>query len=136
MRKLQNVFGVTKGTEEHKFSITKEIFLEMYSQVGKTHARNKKRAPMIIYDFPRHDEFYSSHPTYLAYGAVYIIVLDGSKQLDYPCPYEQYLPGKSGLKTSRGIHKNILIEIYKICFKNIIKQSVSSVYYCNPLSRL
>ncbi|XP_063412596.1 uncharacterized protein LOC134695302 [Mytilus trossulus] len=101
MRKLQNVFSVTKGTEEVKFSITKEIFLEMYSQVGKTHIRNKKIAPMIIYDFPRHDVFYSSHQTYLAYGAVYIIVLDGSKQLDDPCSYEQYLPGKSGHKTSR-----------------------------------
>ncbi|CAC5383532.1 unnamed protein product [Mytilus coruscus] len=39
--------------------------------------------------------------TFLTYRAIYIIVLDGSRKLDDPCPYEQYLPGKSGHKTSR-----------------------------------
>jgi hypothetical protein len=31
-----------------------------------------------------------------------MLVLDGSRTLDEPCPFEQYLPGKGGAKTQRG----------------------------------
>ncbi|CAG2257185.1 unnamed protein product [Mytilus edulis] len=85
IRKLKRFFGITKQVKEVKVSITKEKFLEKSSKVGKR----------------RQDVFYSTHQTFLTYRAIYIIVLDGSRKLDDPCPYEQYLPGKSGHKTSR-----------------------------------
>ncbi|XP_052079742.1 uncharacterized protein LOC127717916 [Mytilus californianus] len=101
IRKLKNLFGVTKQVKEIKVSITKEKFLEKSSKVGKKKLHNKKIAPIIIWDFGGQDVFYSTHQTFLTYRAIYIIVLDGSRKLDDPCPYEQYLPGKSGHKTSK-----------------------------------
>ncbi|XP_076088919.1 uncharacterized protein LOC143059323 [Mytilus galloprovincialis] len=98
---LKRVFGITKQVKEVKVSITKESFLEKSSKVGKKKLHNRKIAPIIIWDFGGQDVFYSTHQTFLTYRAIYIIVLDGSRTLDDPCPYEQYLPGKSGHKTSR-----------------------------------
>ncbi|XP_063417514.1 uncharacterized protein LOC134700071 [Mytilus trossulus] len=101
IRKLKRFFGITKQVKEVKVSITKEKFLEKSSKVGKKELHNKNIAPIIIWDFGGQDVFYSTHQTFLTYRAIYIIVLDGSRTLDDPCPYEQYLPGKSGHKTSR-----------------------------------
>ncbi|VDI02704.1 Hypothetical predicted protein, partial [Mytilus galloprovincialis] len=101
IRKLKKIFGITKKVKEVKVSITKETFLEKSSKVGKKRLYNKKIAPIIIWDFGGQDVFYSTHQTFLTYRAIYIIVLDGSRTLDDPCPYEHYLPGKSGHKTSR-----------------------------------
>ncbi|XP_063417521.1 uncharacterized protein LOC134700080 [Mytilus trossulus] len=98
---LKRVFGITKQVKEVKVSITKESFLEKSSKVGKKKLHYRKIAPIIIWDFGGQDVFYSTHQTFLTYRAIYILVLDGSRQLDDPCPYEQYLPGKSGHKTSR-----------------------------------
>ncbi|VDI71479.1 Hypothetical predicted protein [Mytilus galloprovincialis] len=99
--RLKRVFGITKQVKEVKISITKKSFLEKSSKVGKKKLHNRKIAPIIIWDFGGQDVFYSTHQTFLTYRAIYIIVLDGSRKLDDPCQYEQYLPGKSGHKTSR-----------------------------------
>ncbi|CAG2245047.1 unnamed protein product [Mytilus edulis] len=101
IRKLKQMFGVSKKVKEVKVSITKENFLKKTSKVGKKQLHNKKIAPIIIWDFGGQDVFYSTHQTFLTYRAIYIIVLDGSRKLDDLCPYEQYLPGKSGHKTGR-----------------------------------
>ncbi|CAC5373896.1 unnamed protein product [Mytilus coruscus] len=101
IRKLKHFFGITKQVKEVKVSITKEKFLDKSLKVGKKKLHNKKIAPIIIWDFGGQDVFYSTHQTFLTYRAIYIIVLDGRRNLDDPCPFEQYLPGKSGHKTSR-----------------------------------
>ncbi|XP_076087934.1 uncharacterized protein LOC143058344 [Mytilus galloprovincialis] len=101
IRKLKQMFGVSKKVKEVKVSITKDNFLKKTSKVGKKQLHNKKIAPIIIWDFGGQDVFYSTHQTFLTYRAIYIIVLDGSRKLDDLCPYEQYLPGKSGHKTGR-----------------------------------
>ncbi|XP_052080648.1 uncharacterized protein LOC127718637 [Mytilus californianus] len=101
IRKLKQFFGITKQVKEVKVSITKDKFLKKSSKVGKKKLHNKNIAPIMVWDFGGQDVFYSTHQTFLTYRAIYIIVLDGSKKLDDPCPYEQYLPGKSGHKTSR-----------------------------------
>ncbi|CAC5412295.1 unnamed protein product [Mytilus coruscus] len=101
IRKLRNIFGVSKKVKEVKVSITKEIFLEKSSKVGKRQLHNKQIAPIIIWDFGGQDVFYSTHQTFLTYRAIYMIVLDGSRTLDDPCPYEQYLPGKNQHKAAR-----------------------------------
>ena len=104
IRKLKQMFGVSKKVKEVKVSITKDNFLKKTSKVGKKQLHNKKIAPIIIWDFGGQDVFYSTHQTFLTYRAIYIIVLDGSRKLDDLCPYEQYLPGKSGHKTGRGMY--------------------------------
>ncbi|XP_071150123.1 uncharacterized protein [Mytilus edulis] len=101
IRKLKNMFGVSKQVKEVKVSISKEKLLEMSSKVGKKQLHNKKIAPIIIWDFGGQDVFYSTHQTFLTYRAIYMVVLDGSRKLDDPCPYEKYLPGKSQHKTAR-----------------------------------
>ncbi|CAG2246719.1 unnamed protein product [Mytilus edulis] len=45
-------------------------------------------------------------------------VLDGSRNLDDPCPFEQYLPGKSGHKTARDYLKFWINTIVTYCKGN------------------
>lgn len=121
--KLKNMFGVTKTVQEVKVSITKENFLKKSINAGKRQLHNKMIAPIIIWDFGGHDVFYSTHQTFLTYRAIYMIVLDGSRTIDDPCQHEQFIPGKSGPKTARGIYqkKNILVWLFfKIHPENLI----------------
>ncbi|XP_052080208.1 uncharacterized protein LOC127718253 [Mytilus californianus] len=99
--KLQKLFGVKKDVKEIKVSMTKEKFWEESVKAGKKKLHQMKIAPVIIWDFGGQDVFYSTHQTFLTYRAIYLIVLDGSRNLDDPCPFAQYLPGKSGRKTAR-----------------------------------
>ncbi|CAG2254340.1 unnamed protein product [Mytilus edulis] len=101
IRKLKNIFGISKKVKEVKVSITKEKFLKKSSKVGQKQLHNKQIAPIIIWDFGGQDVFYSTHQTFLTYRAIYMVVLDGSRKLDDPCPNEQYLPGKGQHKTAR-----------------------------------
>lgn len=100
--KLQKLFGVKKDVKEVKVSMTKEMFLKESVRAGKKKLHQMNIAPIIIWDFGGQDVFYSTHQTFLTYRAIYMIVLDGSRNLDDHCPFEQYLPGKSGRKTARG----------------------------------
>ncbi|VDI23309.1 Hypothetical predicted protein [Mytilus galloprovincialis] len=101
IRKLKNIFGIYKKVKEVKVSITKEKFFKKSSKVGQKQLHNKQIAPIIIWDFGGQDVFYSTHQTFLTYRAIYMVVLDGSRKLDDPCPNEQYLPGKGQHKTAR-----------------------------------
>lgn len=82
--------------------MTEEHFLQESLKVGRKKLHQRRIVPVIIWDFGGQDVFYSTHQTFLTYRAIYMIVLDGSRSLDDPCPYEQYLPGKNGPKTARG----------------------------------
>ncbi|XP_063400327.1 uncharacterized protein LOC134684938 [Mytilus trossulus] len=81
--------------------MTKERFWDETVKAGKKKLHHRKIAPVIIWDFGGQDVFYSTHQTFLTYRAIYLLVLDGSRNLDDPCMFEQYLPGKSGPKTAR-----------------------------------
>jgi hypothetical protein len=99
---LKSFFGVRKEVKEIKISVTPEKFLKMSWKVGKKKLHRRKIVPVIIWDFGGQDVFYSTHQTFLTYRAIYMLVLDGSRTLDEPCPFEQHLPGKGGAKTQRG----------------------------------
>jgi hypothetical protein len=99
---LKSFFGVRKEVKEIKISVTPEEFLKKSWKVGKKKLHWRKIVPVIIWDFGGQDVFYSTHQTFLTYRAIYMLVLDGSRTLDEPCPFEQYLPGKGGAKTQRG----------------------------------
>ena len=99
---LKSFFGVRKEVKEIKISVTPEEFLKKSWEVSKKKVHRRKIAPVIIWDFGGQDVFYSTHQTFLTYRAIYMLVLDGSRTLDEPCPFEQYLPGKGGAKTQRG----------------------------------
>ncbi|XP_071150393.1 uncharacterized protein [Mytilus edulis] len=95
--------------------MTKEQIWKKTLKVGKKKLHQKKIAPVIIWDFGGQDVFYSTHQTFLTYRAIYLIVLDGSRNLDDPCPFEQYLPGKSGQKTARDYLKFWINTIVTYC---------------------
>ncbi|XP_052065896.1 uncharacterized protein LOC127705604 [Mytilus californianus] len=99
--KLKKLFGVQRHVDEIKVVMTKERFWEETVKTGKTKLHHRKIAPVIIWDVGGQDVFYSTHQTFLTYRAIYLLVLDGRRNLDDPCMYEQYLPGKSGHKTPR-----------------------------------
>ncbi|VDI11590.1 Hypothetical predicted protein [Mytilus galloprovincialis] len=99
--KLKRFFGVSKEVKEIKVSITEEHILKQSLKVGKKKIHQRHIAPVIIWDFGGQDIFYSTHQSFLSYRAIYLIVLDGSRTLDDPCRFDQYLPGKSGQKTAR-----------------------------------
>ncbi|VDI03262.1 Hypothetical predicted protein [Mytilus galloprovincialis] len=99
---LKKLFGIERHVEEIKVSMTEEKFLQESLKVGRKKIHHRKIVPVIIWDFGGQDVFYSTHQTFLTYRAIYLIVLDGHRNLDDPCPFEQYLPGKSGPKTARG----------------------------------
>ncbi|VDI55612.1 poly [ADP-ribose] polymerase [Mytilus galloprovincialis] len=99
---LKKLFGIERHVEEIKVSMTDEKFLQESLKVGRKKIHHRKIVPVIIWDFGGQDVFYSTHQTFLTYRAIYLIVLDGHRDLDDPCPFEQYLPGKSGPKTARG----------------------------------
>jgi GTPase SAR1 family protein len=100
--RLKSFFGVKKEVNEIKISVTQEKFFKKSWKVGKKKLHQRKIVPVIIWDFGGQDVFYSTHQTFLTYRAIYMLVLDGSRTLDEPCPFEQYLPGKGGTKTQRG----------------------------------
>ncbi|CAC5383627.1 unnamed protein product [Mytilus coruscus] len=97
---LKKVFGVTRQIDNIKVYITKETFFKKSLKAARKKLNNNI-VPVIIWDFGGQDVFYSTHQTFLTYRAIYLIVLDGRRTLDDPCPYQQYLPGKSGTKTAR-----------------------------------
>ena len=99
---IKRFFGVSKEVKEIKVSITEEHILKQSLRVGKKKLNQRHIAPVIIWDFGGQDIFYSTHQSFLSYRAIYLIVLDGSRTLDDPCQFDQYLPGKSGQKTARG----------------------------------
>ena len=99
---FKSSFGVSKKVNEIKISVTQKEFLRKALEVSKKKLHQRKIVPVIIWDFGGQDVFYSTHQTFLTYRAIYMLVLDGSRTLDEPCPFEQYLPGKGGAKTQRG----------------------------------
>ncbi|XP_071148270.1 uncharacterized protein [Mytilus edulis] len=115
IEKLKKMFGVQKDVTEIKVSTTKESFLRESVKVGKKKLHQKKIAPVIIWDFGGQYVFYSTHQTFLTYRAIYLVVVDGSRTLDEPCLFAQYLPGKSGPKTARDYLKFWINTIVTYC---------------------
>jgi hypothetical protein len=99
--RFKSIVGVRKEVNEIKISVTQEEFLKKSWKVSKKKLHQRKIVPVIIWDFGGQDVFYSTHQTFLTYRAIYILVLDGRRTLDEPCPFEQYFPGKGGAKTQR-----------------------------------
>lgn len=85
------------------FTPTVRKRIKRYSKVQQKRLKEKCICPVIIWDFGGQDIFYSTHQIFLSYRAIYLLILDGSRTLDDPCTFTQYLPGKSGQKTARGI---------------------------------
>ncbi|CAG2247695.1 unnamed protein product [Mytilus edulis] len=93
--KLKRFFGVSKEVKEIKVSITEKHILKQSLKVGKKKLHQKHIAPgnnMGLWSVK--NIFASRTKASCPTGAIYLIVLDGSRALDDQCQFEQYLPGK------------------------------------------
>lgn len=94
---------IRKFDEEQRRPST-EIFCheEAYQRIIKllrTGNYNEKIAPVDIWDFGGQDIYYVTHQLFICYRGTFILVFDGSKDLNEHMPVKSYLPGLSELPT-------------------------------------
>ena len=81
--------------------ITSKMMME-----GAVNARkrgiNLNLAPVIILDFAGQEVFYSTHQSFLTHQGIYVLVINGSLNLDSEIPSESFIPGRHGKPTTRG----------------------------------
>ena len=63
---------------------------------------NLNLAPVIILDFAGQEVFYSTHQSFLTHQGIYILVINGSLNLDSEIPLESFIPGRHCKPTTRG----------------------------------
>jgi hypothetical protein len=57
-------------------------------------------APVIILDFAGQEVFYSTHQSFLTHQGIYVLVINGSLNLDKEIPSESFIPGRHGKPTT------------------------------------
>ncbi|XP_052070156.1 uncharacterized protein LOC127708967 isoform X2 [Mytilus californianus] len=86
----------------------------LYSMIGATHTQmynrikemlqngqyEEKIAPVDIWDFGGQDVYYVTHQLFICYRGTFLLVFDGSKQMDDPLDVKSYLPGISEYPTT------------------------------------
>jgi hypothetical protein len=56
-------------------------------------------APVIILDFAGQEVFYSTHQSFHTHQGIYVLVINGSLNLDSEIPSESFIPGRHGNKS-------------------------------------
>lgn len=70
---------------------------------GKKGLIKNSLAPINMMDFGGQIVFYSTHQSFLSYRAIYILVIDGSRDFDAVIETEMCIPGRYGKPTARGM---------------------------------
>jgi hypothetical protein len=73
---------------------------------AKQRGINLNLAPVIILDFAGQEVFYSTHQSFLTHQGIYVLVINGSLNLDDTIPLESFIPGRPDEPTTRGILLN------------------------------
>jgi hypothetical protein len=63
---------------------------------------NLNLATVIILDFAGQEVFYSTHQSFLTHQGIYVLVINGSINLDSEIPLESFIPGRHCKPTTRG----------------------------------
>lgn len=99
LQKLKSFLGIQR---DMTVQITSKMMME-----GAVKARkrgiNLNLAPIIILDFAGQEVFYSTHQSFLTHQGIYVLVVNGSLNLDSEIPSESFIPGRHGKPTTRGI---------------------------------
>lgn len=88
-----------------------------YNMIGATHSQmynrikemlqngkyEEKIAPVDIWDFGGQDVYYVTHQLFICYRGTFILVFDGSKQMNDRLDVKSYLPGVSEYPTTSGM---------------------------------
>jgi len=98
LQQLKSFFGIQS---DRTIQITPKMMME-----GAVKARNRginlNLAPVIILDFAGQEVFYSTHQSFLTHQGIYVLVINGSLNLDSEIPSESFIPGRHGKPTTRG----------------------------------
>ena len=97
-QKFKSFLGIKR---DMTVQITSHMMME-----GAVKARkrgiNLNLAPVIILDFAGQEVFYSTHQSFLTHQGIYVLVINGSLNLDSEIPSESFIPGRHGKPTTRG----------------------------------
>jgi hypothetical protein len=99
LQKIKSAFGIQR---DMPVQITSKMMME---GAGKARKRgiNLNLAPVIILDFAGQEIFYSTHQSFLTHQGIYVLVINGSLNLDKEIPSESFIPGRHGKPTTRGM---------------------------------
>ena len=98
LQTFKSFFGIH---HDMPVQITSKMMME-----GAVKARkrgiNLNLAPVIILDFAGQEVFYSTHRSFLTHQGIYVLVINGSLNLDSEIPLESFIPGRHCKPTTRG----------------------------------
>ena len=98
LQKLKSFLGIQR---DMTVQITSKMMMK-----GAVKARkrgiNLNLAPVIILDFAGQEVFYSTHQSFLTHQGIYVLVINGSLNLDSEIPLESFIPGRHCKPTTRG----------------------------------
>ena len=98
LQKFKSFLGIQR---DMTVQITSQMMMD-----GAVKARkrgiNLNLAPVIILDFAGQEVFYSTHQSFLTHQGIYVLVINGSLNLDIEIPSESFIPGRHGKPTARG----------------------------------
>jgi hypothetical protein len=98
LQQLKSFLGIQR---DMTVRITSKMMME-----GAVKARkrgiNLNLAPVIILDFAGQEVFYSTHQSFLTHQGIYVLVINGSLNLDSEIPLESFIPGRHCKPTTRG----------------------------------
>lgn len=87
--------------DQIEIKVDKKRLLRQTVKACKRMLHKVNKAPVFIWDFGGQDVFYATHQTFLTYRGIYIIVIDGSRDLDAVTLGLESIPGCHGRLTTR-----------------------------------
>ena len=114
LQRFKSFFGIQRDTP---VQITSKMMME-----GAVKARkrgiNLNLAPVIILDFAGQEVFYSTHQSFLTNQGIYVLVINGSKNLDSEIPSESFIPGRDGTPTTK--RRLLYSYLFPISFEKVM----------------
>ena len=98
LQKLKSFLGIQR---DMTVQITSKMMIEGAVK-SRQRGINLNLAPVIILDFAGQEVFYSTHQSFLTHQGIYVLVINGSLNLDSEIPSESFIPGRHGKPTTRG----------------------------------
>ena len=98
LQKLKSFLGIQRDTI---VQTTSKMMMEGAVKAKKK-GINLNLSPVIILDFAGQEVFYSTHQSFLTHQGIYVLVINGSLNLDSEIPLESFIPGRHCKPTTRG----------------------------------
>ena len=99
---LQKIKCFLRTRRDMTDQITSEMMMEGAIKAGKR-GINLNLAPVIILDFAGQEVLYSAQHSLFTRQGIYVLVINGSLNLDSEIAKESIIPGRHGKPTTRGM---------------------------------